>query len=558
MRPAPPFVLTGYALYMLRSLRLLLVATLVPGAAYGQWVPMIGDDATVPAPGTVRLGITPTTGSYDRRYARSGDGSLEPLAGDFGVVGIERLPAGLVAQDEIRALAGVPDLSLTLGDLDVRLAGRVEQLPFKLEIGLPGRIAIGVMVPFVRTRTTVVIGPGIGAGATAGLNPALTTPAALSRNTALANALAQAVTELRNRLQQCEGSIAPECESLNANRDAATAFANSADAFRLNLQAVYLSSAFVPVTATPADQAIAARIASLRSQFEDFGVGAMDGAPAAPVGAAPMTYGDLESLLTNPQFGISGDPLVTVERVALGDMEVGARIVLLDAIGGSAPRAAGLRVAVGGLVRLGTGSVPPTRNPIVIGTGDGQTDIEGQAIVDAALGRRFATTLAVRFTRQLEDETPIRIPEFAGQPFILADRAALVRRDLGDMLQFEVTPRLTLNEFFAVGGYYSYRRKGADRHELAAASDESAEVTLSPAVLDEGTEIRERRMGVGVAFSNFAAFNRGRARFPFELSFLHVETTGASGGMIPRMREDRLQVRLYSPLWRRLRNQAAP
>lgn len=539
---------------MLRSLRLLLVATMVPLVAQGQVAPMIGEDATVPAPGTVRITVTPTAGSYDRRYSRSGDGTTEPLGADFGVLGLERLPSLLVAQDEIRNIAGIPDLSLTLGDLDVRLHGQVEQLPLKLELGLPGRISLGVMVPFVRSRSTILVGPGIGSGATAGLNPAVNTPAALDQNTALVNALEQAAAALRSRLDQCAGSTAPECASVNADRNATAAFASSADAYRDDLEQVYFFSAFVPVTASPAEQAIAARIASLRTQFESFGVNAMSSAPARPVGAAPMTYGDLQDLVTNPQFGISSDPLFPVERVTLGDVEVGARVVLFDAIGGATPRAAGIRVALGGLVRLGTGALPPTRNLIWIGTGDGQTDIEGQAIVDAALGRWFATTLAARYTRQLEHDTPIRVPEFAGQPFILADREALVRRDLGDMLQLEATPRIAINEFFAVGGYFSYRRKAADSHELAEPPDETPEIILNPAVLDEGTEVREQRMGFGVAFSNLAAFNRGRARFPFELSFLHVQTTGASGGMIPRLREDRVQVRLYFPLWRRLRN----
>lgn len=542
---------------MLRSLRLLVVATLLPAAAQGQWVPMIGDDATVPPPGTIRLGVTPTAGSYDRRYSRSGDGTIEPFGADFAALSLERLPSSLVAQDQIRALAGIPDLSLTLGDLDVQLNGRVEQLPLRLELGLPGRIAIGVMVPFVRTRTTVVVGPGIGTGATAGLNPALTTPAALSRNTAVATALAQAVTELRNKLQQCAGSSAPECESLNANRDAASAFANSADAFRLNFQTVYISSTFVPVTATPADQAIAARIASLRSQFESYGVNAMTGAPATPAGAAPMTSGDLTALVTDPQFGISGDPLVTVERVALGDMELGARFVLLDAFGPTAQRAAGIRIALGGLVRLGTGALSPPRNLVSIATGDGQTDIEGHAIIDVALGRRFAATITGRYTYQMEDEKSFRVPEIAGQPFVLASREMLLLRDLGDVVQLEATPRLALNEFFAVGGYYSFRSKGLDKYEPAMgvlADPPLGGPTIDPAVLAEGTEFREHRAGFGVAYSNLSAFNRGRARFPFEVSFLHVQTTGASGGMVPVLREDRLQLRLYFPMWRRLRN----
>lgn len=530
------------------------LALLLPIASNAQWVPGIGEDATVPRPGVARFGLGFDFSDFDRRFSRTGDNTVEPLGADFDALALERLPQGSVARDNIRSLAGIPNLTLTLGDLDVRMRGAIERYPMTLELGVLRRIALTFTVPIVRTRTSVLIGPDVGRGADTGINPAFTVPAALTTNTDLAAAIASASAQLRDRLAQCDGSTAPECDSVNADRPGAESFAAGAESFGDNLTAVYVSGMYVPVVASAADAAIVARLDALRAQFDVYGIGALAGAPLRPVAAAPMTHEDLQTYVTSDAFGILSDPFVTVERTSIGDIETGAKILLIDRIDPAGRRPAGMRLLVGGLVRFGTGSTDLPRNFLDIGTGDGQTDIEGSAVLDLIAGRRLALTARARYTRQLEDELLMRVPETAGDPFVPALREAFVARDLGDIVTFEAIPRIAVHELMSIAGYFSYFNKRADTHRTvqpALIDTLLPPLTFEASPLDAGTAIKAHRIGVGVAYSNLAAHRRGRARFPYEISYLHLRTTKATGGVFPRSTEDRIQLRVYVPIWGR-------
>ncbi|HUF31450.1 MAG TPA: hypothetical protein VMM77_12435 [Gemmatimonadaceae bacterium] len=239
--------------------------------------------------------------------------------------------------------------------------------------------------------------------------------------------------------------------------------------------------------------------------------------------------------------------------MSLGDVELGAKAILIDAMpgvrAGEPQRLLGLRFAVAGLVRLGTGKNDLPESFVDIGTGDGQTDIEGHAALDLSLGRRILTSFVARYVAQLADEPVVRIPDYAGQPFVAAFRQQKVNRDLGDILELEITPRFALSDFFAVAGWYQLRRKEEDQYSLAAPEVDGP--SPNAAVLSFGTALTEHRAGFGFAFSNMTAFQRGRARFPFELSYLHFETTSAKRGMAPDLSGDVVRARLYVRLWGR-------
>jgi hypothetical protein len=545
----PVFVIAPQFVFrLIATVAAAVLLSVFPVGIHAQWVPSIAEDASIPRRGTLRIGLTGHLQDYDRRFARAGDGTIEPLGADFANVDVIRLPGGLEMEERIRTLVGIP-VALTLGDLDVRMRGRVERVPMSLELGVLPRLAVGLMVPIVRTRSTVVIGPAIGTGGTVGLNPALTISAALAQNTALSNAFAAASQQLRARIQQCAGSADPDCAPINQNPAEAEAFAQMADLFRQNFDAVYLQGPVVPVTTSPGDQAVIGRITGFRTQFEAYGVGALAAAPERPIGAAPMATQDLQTLVTSPIFGIIADRLATVERTSIGDIETSARLLVIDAIDPAGNRPLGLRLLIGGLVRFGTGSPEVVTNLVDIGTGDGQTDLEGSAVLDAVFGRRVALTARVRHTRQLEHELLMRVPEFAGQPFVPATRVALVQRDLGDVTTFEALPRIALHEWIAIAGYYAVRRKGTDRHTVGPAELDGPTFESGP--LDVGTAFTERRSGLGVAVSNLAAYRRGRARFPYEISYLHSRTRRATGGLVPLASEERLQVKIYTGIWGR-------
>ena len=535
---------------------ILLLVVVLPATLHAQGVLGIGSDATIAPPGTVRISATASIEEFGRRFSRVGDGSLEPLGADFTLdtLGVRGFPLLSSTQSGIRTLAGDPAFTLSLGRLQTQLTGRVERLPITIEAGLLRRVALFATVPIVRTRTAVQLGSDIGGGATVGVNPALLNATAFDRDTALVNAFFRAAAALEAKLAMCQGSTSPECASVNNDRAGAQALAASAQTFAANLRDVYVASMAVPVVAGPAQTAIESRVDAFKSQFASYSISELSSAPAAPVPAAPLSYLDLQRLLTDTAFAFRSLPLVTTERVSLGDVELGAKAIIIDAMpgvrAGERQRLLGLRFAVAGLVRLGTGKNDLPESFIDIGTGDGQTDIEGHAALDLSLGRRLLTSFVARYVAQLADELVVRIPDYAGQPFVPVFRQQRVNRDLGDIFELEITPRFALNDFFAVAGWYQLRRKEEDRYDAVFVT--APEVPPpSAAVLSVGTAVTEHRAGFGFAFSNMTAFQRGRARFPFELSYLHFETTRASRGMTPDASGDVVRARLYVRLWGR-------
>ncbi len=45
------------------------------------------------------------------------------------------------------------------------------------------------------------------------------------------------------------------------------------------------------------------------------------------------------------------------------------------------------------------------------------------------------------------------------------------------------------------------------------------------------------------------AYNQGKARIPFEVSFIHMQTTSGSGGNQPKYFIDQIQIRLYTRIF---------
>jgi hypothetical protein len=59
----------------------------------------------------------------------------------------------------------------------------------------------------------------------------------------------------------------------------------------------------------------------------------------------------------------------------------------------------------------------------------------------------------------------------------------------------------------------------------------------------------EQRLGLGITYSTVAPYARRRGNLPLEISFGHFETIAGSGGAVPRMSIDQLQVRVYFQLF---------
>jgi hypothetical protein len=109
----------------------------------------------------------------------------------------------------------------------------------------------------------------------------------------------------------------------------------------------------------------------------------------------------------------------------------------------------------------------------------------------------------------------------------------------GDALQLEATPRFSLTDYFTFFGAYTFRHQAASKYT----SPDAPELPLFSATT-------EQRAGLGFSYSSIARYARGRSSLPIELSFTHLETLTASGGLVPKYSRDQIELRIYYRLRR--------
>jgi hypothetical protein len=203
---------------------------------------------------------------------------------------------------------------------------------------------------------------------------------------------------------------------------------------------------------------------------------------------------------------------------------------------------------VGG-VRLGTGEPPDPDRPFDPGTGDGQLDLIGAAHLDLLFGGRFWATLTGRYVQQREDRLTMRV---APRTVALAPLGSRydIDRDLGDIVELEVAPRLVLGRYLSIGARYAYRDKAEDTHEyVIPPPGDPLALTIGASVLNEHTAYTEQELGIGFTFSTISANARGLAKLPVEVTYQHVESLEAEGAFLPKRSRDEVRVRLYLRLF---------
>lgn len=536
-----------------------------PAPIAAQRVLGIGEDATIPDAGTLRLRVGVEWTRFNERFGRpdSSGGRLQRLGAAFApdTLGVRQVAVLAPLRDELRTLADIPSLGLSLGSPTADAEATVVRIPIDIELGLGRRLSLVARVPVVNSRVDVVFDPRGRAPGNVGLNPAFTNSAFRKANAALVTQLAAARTRLQAALATCAASATTaQCTAVNANRANAQALLAATSAFAAGVAAVYgtdsvTGSPFVPVAGSSAQRAIEGRAAALNSLYRAYlGLGASDANPIAgvPAGAPTvMSLGDIQTALTDSAFGYALDSLTTVQRVGVGDIEIGAKFLLLDTFGSRAPgatppRRVALRTAVGALVRLSTGKPPSPDNLVDIGTGDGQTDVEGRAVSDIFVGRRFWASAVARVGIQLPDRRTERVPDFVGELLVPLSRRGVVDRKLGDYVELEVTPRYVFGNSLAVAAQYGFRHKGADRYSgtFPGTDPSGAAADVNASALDGPGATTEHRFGAGVVFSTLSAYTAGRARLPLEVSYTHFQTLAGSGGQ-PKRFVTRLELRVF-------------
>ena len=519
------------------------------GAARAQGSPWFGEDALVLSRGMVRLGIAPTWVRYDQRYRA--DGTAEPLATDLSseLLGPTQVSILGPVRERLEALGPTPDIELSLGSLKVDHDASVFSVPLSAEVGIGARLSLGVMVPIVRTRSGILFSPNPGVtGGNVGINPALDDADARAQNAALLAQFASAIDALETLIAACADPGNPDPRCPQARTPEAQELVESAGAFAGGLGALYseTGSPIVPLAASPFDVTIRGRVSAFSASFGDFDI--TDITSTGPRGATIAGYADLTRILTDPAFGIQAEPIATRTTTSIGDIEVGAVLQLLNTVRRDTLQryGAGIRAAVGGVFRLGTGKADNPDDFVDVPSGDGQNDIELRTQWDVLLGSRVALGLGARYTLQLADREIVRIIE-PHRPFPALWRRHEVDRDLGDVLDAQVTPRIALGSFFSFMAQYRTRRKAEDRHTgtFTTVDDFGDPVTLDASVLDAETEQREERVSIGLGYSTLTSVARNRSRIPIEIFLQYGESIRGRGGRTPKVSVGVMQVRVW-------------
>ncbi|MGQ0539255.1 MAG: hypothetical protein ACT4R6_09940 [Gemmatimonadaceae bacterium] len=530
---------------------LALVLWALPIPAGAQRVLGALEDATVAPRGTLRVSAGISFSRADERYAsgRVGGlarGEIEPLGGmAFAALGPSAIEALKPLVQPLRDLSGLGTLSPSLGGLSVAIDQDVRTVPFIVEGGLTSRLMVGAVIPYVFARNDVAVLPGTGGNV--GLNPALTIAAARIRNAAVLSEIAAAATRLRGRLATCQADPgAAGCSALNANRQAALNLVLQSEAAAVALSGVYgngtaAGSRFAPLSGSALEQAIFARLGGFSSQYRTFLGLPADSVPIAarPTGAARLTTLDAAAIFADSAVGILGAPFESVEHGHLGDIELAGKLLLFDGFGGSTLRrlepGAGLRarVAVGAAYRLANGLTVAPNAFTDIGTGDGVPDVELRGYVDIMVGDRFWQSAVVRYGMPRPDKPLVRIPDADGTGAVFPGRfrEQRVERRSGSYLDAEWSPRLVLNDFFAVAANYRFRRAADDEYRgVFSVTDPAGNTrTVDAATLGASSGIEEQRVAVALTYSTVSAYARRRSGAPLELTLAFAQALSGAG-----------------------------
>lgn len=543
---------------------------LLPSALHAQAVTGVGDDATMPKRGELRFSAASVWNRWFERYGQgtSGrpSGAVEPLGIDFNFdsLGLGQLENLGPVQTNIRALAGMPSFTASLGTTRVLLHDNVSTAPLGLELGLASRLSLSVTVPFVTATSNVnfTMNP-TGHEPTLGFNPTLHAPGALSADSAIFAQFANAATQMNSAIAQCAATPSGAgCAQINANSAAAHALVANSSTYAASLAQVYGGHGsngflFIPIAGTAAQTAIEARIAAYRAQYASYGIAAITS--TGPVAAqAPLTVSDMQTVLGNATFGVNAKPLATSITRGLGDVEIALKINLFDSFRGNdsarfAPHGFKWRQSVGGTYRLGTGVLPPPDELTAIGTGTHTSAIEVRSFTDLLYGPHFWVSIVAGATSQNADQITARIPDSPSQVILASYRTETVQRHLGSIVDIQVNPRWNLNDFLSLSGQYYYRHKSADVYSgtFSVVDLNGNNVSLNANVLGMYTEASESRMGVGATYSTVASVAKKKSGLAFDISYFHYETTLGSLGRVPKIAVDQVTLRIYQRLFGR-------
>ncbi|HEX8906852.1 MAG TPA: hypothetical protein VF771_18525, partial [Longimicrobiaceae bacterium] len=454
---------------------LLLLAVALPARARAQGF----EDARVLPRGYVELR---GGGVYTQWNSLFGSGGTVPLGALFGTqlqpladqllepvlpplqTGLAAFFAGTAGQVQNPVS---PD-SVTAGLVNAGLAGDVRRAPFTLSYGLTSRIMVGVTVPFERNATSV--SALLLRGGNVGVNPAADSNAAIL------------------------GRISSQYAALGGQ-------------------------ALLPVTGTAAAVELQRRAKELAHDTLNL--------PERAVNLNDLLANTTLAALLGPEEKAALQQVSGATPFLLGDIEVGARIQLLNSVREypvpDTGRAKGMRSTLAVNLRLPTGARADTFFLLVNPRESGHLGFSADLYNDFFLARKFWVSASAGYT-QLFAADVLRHPFSAERPFP-ADSAAprTLHREPGARIRASLMPRYRLTREFTFAAAYRFEHAGATTYTAG----DDGDILLGP--VERTDAWTAHSFGFGASYSTINAFMRGKTPFPLEFSILYHNSVAGSG-----------------------------
>lgn len=542
-----------------RAVLLVAVAMATASSMSAQRIAGHGDDAIQLPKGSWRVRIG---GRWDIANEDFGVDGRRPLGQRFArdSVGVEVIPSLASAEALARRVTGLSSLSLSIGQLDARVSERSIRVPMALELGLTRRVSLGILVPYVESRSLpdLVLNP-TGATGAFGPNPAriaTRSAAATATNRAVTAALQTARGALIQRLADCTANVMSNaaCTTVLAERATVDAMIATTASLRDDLRALYgeqpgTGAPVVPVSGSTADRLIAVRLNGLGKDFARYGI---DTPLANRTPSAAITRygtGGLQSVLRDSAFGIRNDSLRSVRRYGIGDVDLTASVLLVDQVthGNRAPLARfddPRRLAVRSIIeagwRFGVAGADRPSDPFDIPVGSGASALLVRSSTDVLWSSRSWATLTARLVLPQSDNMVTRVPTDLADLFPPEATTLRVQRTLGRIIDLEIAPRHAISQALGVSALWRWRSQGAGQF----LSTDSPTLVRSLDALRSASSASEQRIALGITYSTLAPFARGRSKHAVELLYEHSEPLSGSS-QLAAVAWDRFEVRWY-------------
>lgn len=509
---------------------LLAGALFLPAAAAAQFAPV-----GVPR-GLVRLDLDGAFESVDRRYL---DGALQDFAADLAspALGSDRIPGLSDADARLTRITGDAGAGLDLGRLTATAQGSRSIGVIGVAVGLTSRLTVFARLPLIRASVTPTITLD-STSSNAGVNPAdpvFGTATGSAQTAGFFQDFGTALASLQTRLQSGAYDGDPTLKAL-AQSTLASGTSLRDDLFGL-LADPATAAGFAPTAASPLGAAVRARIQALQATLAgSLGVAGFASAPALPDTRASQDQ--LTAYLTSPNGPIVGR-LDNTPLSQRGDAEVGGVWTLVDRWNDDAT-GTGIRAALTGVARLGTGFAPRPNYFLDLGTGTGHGALGGAITTDIGVGR-FAARLTAGYLRQLAGNQIVRLTP-PDQPYAPFDRVVTVRVKPGDVLTVGAHPMIRLMPSFGLQAGVDYRRESDEQVSYASAGDSIPGIPASLLSVDS-------RIGV-TTFSAGVTYSRpGKTGLPLDASWTFEQVIAGSGGRVLKTQTVRAGLRLYHRLF---------